>query len=393
MRIGLIQEAETPKGMSHYHRYHEVLDEVTLADEMGFDFWGTSEQHFLTSIAPISAPETFYAAVAERTSQIIIRHSSVLMLAFNHPIRIAERLATLDIIAQGRLELYTARSNSAETLDPFGVNPDETREQWRETFEVVIKALTDEVLEHDGKFWKIPPTNVVPRLYRRDPMPVGVICTSKETYTMAGELGLGVLSNDTYLGWDHVGECGALYREAIKDPKPFGNYPVTNRLGFCPFTANCAETQEKAIETGRHVADGFFRLVMALYEELAERSSDYVEFGFINKLKDKKGDYRFLMEHTPSVILGTPDDFIEALKRFESLGYDEVALRIDGFGHEQNKKAIELVGKYVIPEFKSPSSIIGRDPREGQGWEGQGPRGVIDQYAELGVPDLPRYLT
>ncbi|MCW2986814.1 MAG: luciferase, partial [Conexibacter sp.] len=207
MRFGLIQESDVPKGMTHYHRYHEILDEVVLAEEMGFEFWGSSEQHFLPSIAPISAPETFYAAVAARTSRIKLRHMSVLMLAFNHPIRVAERLATLDIISNGRVEFWTARSNSAITLDPFGIDPADTRAQWRETLEVVVKALTDDVLVHDGDLWNIPSAQVVPKLYRDELFPVGTICSSNETHTMAGKLGLGAITNDSYLGWDHVEKC------------------------------------------------------------------------------------------------------------------------------------------------------------------------------------------
>lgn len=100
----------------------------------------------------------------------------------------------------------------------------------------------------------------------------------------------------------------------------------------------------------------------------------------VKALKKHQGDFRWLMEHTPSVLLGTPDDFIETIKRLESLGYDEVALRVDGFGHEQNKKTIELVGKYVIPEFRQPASIVGG-------------KVLPQQYEELGVEELPRYLT
>ena len=380
VRFGLISEADTPKGMTHYHRYHELLDEVCFAEQVGFDFWGTSEQHFLYSIAPISAPETFYAVVAERTSRIKIRHMSILMLAFNHPIRIAERLATLDILSHGRVELCTARSNSAYTLDPFGIEAGETRAQWRETLEVVVKALTDDVLEHDGKYWKITPTRLTPRLYRRELFPVSVICSSKGTHTVAGKAGLGAITGDNYLGWEYIEECARLYKDAIRHPEPFAAYPVTNSLGFFVSTANCATTQEKAIESARHVAEGFFSICLHLFEELAARSPDYADLSMIRKLADKRHDLRFLMDYTPTLLLGTPDDFIEKIKRLETMGIGEVVLRIDGFGHEQNKKAIELVGKYVIPEFLKPESIVGS-------------KQIPQQYEELGVENTPRYLT
>ncbi|MBS1886030.1 MAG: LLM class flavin-dependent oxidoreductase [Actinobacteria bacterium] len=383
----MLHEIDTPKGMAHYHRYHEVLDEVALAEDMGFDFWGTSEQHFLPSWAPSPAPETLYGAVAARTNRIKLRHMSILMLAFNHPIRVAERLAVLDLLSRGRVELSTARSNSASTLDPFGVNASETRDQWRETLEVVVKALTDPVVEHEGKYWNIKyeesegvaPPRVVPRLYRRELFPISVICSSVETHRMAGELGLGSITNDGYVGWDHVEKCVALYKESIKNAQPFGNYPVNDSIGYATFTANCAATREKAIESSKHVIDGFFRGTIWLYEELAARTPDYNDFGLTAKLKEMIGDYEAIMNHSPTVMVGTPDDLIEKIKRLEAMGIDEVILRIDGFGHSVNKESIEMVGKYVIPEFQNSMAIVGSDV-------------TPHNYEELGV-EMPRFLT
>lgn len=386
LRFGLLHELDTPKGMAHFHRYHEVLDEVCLAEDVGFDFWGTSEQHFLPSWAPTSAPETFYGAVAARTNRIKLRHMSVLMLAFNHPIRIAERLAVLDILSRGRVELSTARSNSASTLDPFGIDANDTRAQWRETLEVVVKSLTEEIVQHDGELWKIlhkedagvEPPRVVPRLYRKEFFPVSVICSSTETHSLAGSHGLGAITNDGYVGWEHVEKCVKIYKDAIKDAKPFAKYPVTNSIGYATFTANCAATREKAIEGARHVIDGFFRGTLWLYEELAARTPDYNDFGLTTKLKDMAGDYRAIMEHSPTVMVGTPDDLIEKIKRLEDMGMDEVILRIDGFGHSTNKTAIEMVGKYVIPEFQNPTGVVGS-------------RATPHNYEQLGA-EMPKFL-
>ena len=110
MRFGFLSECETPEGTTHHRRYWEVMDEVILAEEMGFDFFGTSEQHFLVGLATVSAPEVFYPAIAMRTSRIRLRHMVVILpFPFNHPIRVAERLATLDIVSNGRAEFGTGQ--------------------------------------------------------------------------------------------------------------------------------------------------------------------------------------------------------------------------------------------------------------------------------------------
>lgn len=376
MRFGLISEADTPKGMTHYHRYHELLDEIKLAEDVGFDFWGSSEQHFLPTVASISAPETFYAAVAMRTSRIKLRHMSVVMLKFNHPIRIAERLATLDILSHGRVEFCTARSNSHLTIGPFEVDAEETRDQWRETLEATIKALVNDPFEHEGKMYKIQPTSVAPRLYRESLFPVSVIANSFETFDLAGKSGLGVITADNWLGWDWLKEGADRYWKAIKDAKPFAPYPVTKSLGYFVATANCDTDEERAINSARHIASGFFALCESIYTGMAARSDSYATgIGRISEMAARRDDLEFMMDHTPSLILGTPERFVTQIKRLESLGYDEVVLRIDGFGHEQNCRAIELVGKYVIPAFKSPRSAV---------WN--------SEYEHLGITNVPTNL-
>lgn len=357
MRFGLLSEGDTPDGMTNYHRYHEVLEEMVLADAVGFDFCGTSEQHFFPSVATFSAPETFYGALAVRTKRIKLRHMSVIMLPFNHPIRVAERLATLDIISEGRVEFCTARSNSPLTLDAFGVNPDDTRAQWREGLEVTIRALTEDPLAFDGTYYKIPPRTVAPRLYRKELFPVSVVATSLETFALAGRVGLGAMTNDNYAGWGYLERGAAAYKEAIKHPAPFAAYPVNNALGFTIFVPNCDTDVERAYRTARHVAEGFCAVCHMVYMPLAERSESYRDFAQIKDVYDRRTDLDYMMNKTPSTVIGPPARFIETIRRLEALGFDEVLMRIDGFGHEQNMRSIEMIGKYVIPHFKVPSAV------------------------------------
>ena len=123
MRVGLLQEGEVLPGATYDSRYREMIEEVVLADRLGFSTWGTSEQHFSPPRFTVSAPEVLYAAIASRTEQIKLRPMAAVLLAWNHPILVAERLATLDIVSHGRAELATARSNNLYTLEAFGVDP------------------------------------------------------------------------------------------------------------------------------------------------------------------------------------------------------------------------------------------------------------------------------
>ncbi|OBJ67843.1 hypothetical protein A5643_15185 [Mycobacterium sp. 1274756.6] len=361
--------------MTHYHRYHEQLEEAAFADSLGFDFWGISEQHFLPTTSTISAPETFFAAVAARTSRIKLRFLSIVMLPFNHPVRVAERLATLDILSDGRIELCTARSNSPFTLDVFGVDPNDTRELWREGTEATIRALVEDPFEFNGKHYKIPPRSVTPKLYRDEMFPVMVIGTSLESCKIAGENGLGVVTHDSWGGWGYIEKCAELYKAAIADAKPFAPYPVTNSLAYAFATANCDADVERAYETARHIAEGFIALGNRMYAPLVKASDTYSAFAQLQDVYENRHDLDYVMDKTPTVLLGTPEKFIETIERLEALGFDEVAMRIDGYGHEQNMRNIEMIGKYVIPHFKAKKAV------------------VPSQYrTELGVDNVPRSL-
>src|SRR5262245_51525279 len=105
MKFTLFTEGDTHRGYSVTQRYDEMIREAQYAEEMGFYGWGCSEQHFVGPACTTSAPEVLYGAVAFATSRIKLRTMSTVLLHFNHPLRIAERLATIDVISHGRLEL------------------------------------------------------------------------------------------------------------------------------------------------------------------------------------------------------------------------------------------------------------------------------------------------
>lgn len=347
VKVGLLQEGDISGNIPVAQRYREMIEEVSLADELGFSCWGTSEQHFSPPRFTVSAPEVLYAAVATRTRRIRIRTMAAVLLAWNHPILVAERLATLDIVSNGRAELCTARSNNQHTLEAFGVLPRETKAQWREGMEVVVKALTEDPLEYYGNFWRIPPRTIVPKPLQQPHPPLSVAASGIESHREAGQKGLGVISFENYFGWDYLDQCIAAYREAIKEPTPIG--PTINKyFGLYVATAYCAENRQRAVDEASETILGYFKFILDLYRPLAQNPT-YEYMGKIVDLIAHENDVEYLIEHSPSVLVGDPETIIQRLKRLESMGVDEVLLRIDGFGHQRNMQAIELIGRHVIP--------------------------------------------
>ncbi|GEL17218.1 LLM class flavin-dependent oxidoreductase [Pseudonocardia asaccharolytica] len=359
---GLLQEGETPLGTSHYHRYKQLVKEVQFAEEMGFDFWGGSEQHGLSPIATTSAPDILYAYIAAQTSRINFMHQIVLLPhKINHPLRVAERIATLDIVSDGRAILGVGRGNNPFQLAAFGADATTVRAEMMESLEVIGKALSHEEFEHVGERLNIPRMSLSPRPYQNPHPPIMMVGTSLESNRYAGEMGIGIINFDNWLGWDELEEKAAAYKTAIKNPTRQVGGAVFDRMCNCVITAYCAETREEAKAIAGPIAMSFLGAISELtYGRLAKESPDYAYMARTGEeLQEiiKNNDLDALIERTPSILIGTPDDFIERGRRLEAMGYDEVTLRLEGMGHEQVLRSMELIGRHVIPHFKAPNSI------------------------------------
>lgn len=354
MRFGFLSECETPEGTTYHRRYWEVINEVVLAEEMGFDFFGTSEQHFLCGLCSVSAPESFYPAIAMRTSHIRLRHM-VVVLPFNHPVRVAERIATEDILSNGRIELGTGRANTLLQLDGFQCAADKTRELWEEALEVVMKAFLHDPFSHEGKHFTIPPRSLTPKGLQYPHPPVFMATQSAESHKLAADKGIGALSFDLFLGREYLEQMLFIYKSNIKYAKPVGGF-VTNSFAATSFNVFCAPSIKEATRDAREPAMRFVRAAVDTHESLAQRSKSYPYAELMERVRLRMNDFEWLCNET-SVLVGNPDFFIERIKRYHELGVDEIIMRFDG-NHEQIKRSIELVGKYVIPHFKTPGSMV-----------------------------------
>ena len=197
MRFGLLYEMEMhPElGSSESDVYWQAIEQVKLAEEVGFDYVWCVEHHFLEGFSHSSAPEIFLTAVAQHTSRIRIGHGVVLLpIPFNHPARVAERTATLDILCKGRLDVGTGRSITMAELGGFGIDPDDSRPMWEEAVRIVPRMWTEhEFSGFDGRFVKMPPRVVVPKPVQKPHPPMWMACTSPPSFELAGRYGLGVL--------------------------------------------------------------------------------------------------------------------------------------------------------------------------------------------------------
>ncbi|MEU9704299.1 LLM class flavin-dependent oxidoreductase [Streptomyces sp. NPDC047981] len=196
MQFSVIFEAQLadPTVVHEHQVIHDCVEQAVLAEEMGFDRVWAVEHHSLKWYAHMSAPEVFLSYVAARTSRIRVGHGVVCMpFNFNHPARVAERAAMLDLLSGGRLDLGAGRGGTAQETSLCGVDRDRTTQEVEDALRIIGRAWQKDELEYRSELIRIDPHPILPRPRQTPHPPLFLACSRTETLVQAAELGIGAL--------------------------------------------------------------------------------------------------------------------------------------------------------------------------------------------------------
>src|SRR6516165_7970033 len=264
MKFGIFYELQLPRPWQpgdEHRLYQNALQQIELADRLGYDHAWQVEHHFLEEYSHSPSPETFLAAASQRTKRIRLGHG-IYQLTTNHPARIAERTASLDLLSNGRVELGMGESASITELEPFGVDMEKKREIFEEAVRALIPMFKPGPSEHHGKYFDMPLRMVIPKPLQKPHPPLWVACSQLETIEMAGRRGLGALafqflSAQAAYAWVH-----AYYNAFTSRLDKLTDYVTNPNIALTSYFM-CAETDEEA----RRRADGipFFQFALRFY--------------------------------------------------------------------------------------------------------------------------------
>jgi alkanesulfonate monooxygenase SsuD/methylene tetrahydromethanopterin reductase-like flavin-dependent oxidoreductase (luciferase family) len=379
--------------------FQETLAQAELADRMGYGCWWEVEHHGAVEMSYSSAPELMLSAISQRTKRIRIGHAAVLVPHnINHPVRIAERAATLDLLSGGRLEMGFARSTIPEWRT-FQVDPEETRRQQIDAMRMIPQMWTQEKFSWDGDRIKINELSVIPKPLQKPHPPMWSTCTSEEGFRVAGELGVGVLGVTLMLPIETMAALFETYRQALKTADPVGSF-VNAQTGVFTFV-HCAETMDKAIENGAAAACAWYQNAVIKFFELKEllrqqeaaiRASGALDdhdsgvkldagAGLIGDIRPDNASHDSelaqatlrivgrlargeelstaevfdVLNEQDSVIIGDPAMVRRKMERYRDIGTDRLLCfqQVGGLEHSKIMDSIRLVGEEVIP-YLSP---------------------------------------
>ncbi|MDH4146838.1 MAG: LLM class flavin-dependent oxidoreductase [Acidimicrobiia bacterium] len=367
MKFSVFYEIPVPKpwtAESEQIAYREVLEQVKLADRLGFHAVWSVEHHFLSEFSHCSNPEVLYGAIAASTENIRIGYGVRLTPdPYNHPVRSAESAATLDLISGGRVYFGTGRSTTRDELEGFGIDPHATRGMWREALDHIVGCWTNETYSFEGEHWSMPERAVLPKPIQRPHPPIFGATGSIDGHTLMGELGIGLCSFSIGTSMENLTERIGAYRAGLaRCTEPVG---VERNDHVVAFTmVNCAPSAEDSYAVARDSYEWYAKRTVRTFVDFAgwleERSGELGTYeytapiraaGLSGRAEDALTFERMMANN--SVIAGDPAEVIERARRYEQAGVDQLLCLLNPYKipHDKVMETIELLGREVIPAF------------------------------------------
>jgi len=362
MKFGIFYELQLPRPWhadSEHTLLNNALDQVELADRLGYDVAWEVEHHFMEEYSHSSAPEVFLGAASQRTKNIRLAHG-IIQLTTNHPARVAERVATLDLLSHGRVELGLGEGSSITELHPFDRRFRDKREIWEDAVRCLIPMFGDEPVEYHGPHFDFPLRNVLPKPRQKPHPPLWVACSQLDTIAMAGSRGMGALGFQFVSAEAAHAWVAAYYNSFTKRLDPLCEYELNPNIAMVSGFM-CCPTDEEAMAK----ADGwtFFQFALGYYARMGPAAAGRVD------LWSAYEDWRATPDGQAAVargggLIGSPETLRRRLHHFEETNVDQVIL-LNQAGrntHEDICDSLKLFAEEVMPEFQ------GREP-EHQEWK------------------------
>ncbi len=359
MKFSIIYEAQIADltRENEAKMFHDMVEQSLYAEQQGFDTIWAVEHTSLTQYAHMSTPETFLAFIAGATKRIHLGHGVVcLPHAMNHPIKVAERIAMLDILSKGRLHFGVGKGGTEQEAGAFGTTLEEAHLQVEESMYMIPKMW------HEGEFsfesdvtgLKIPPRPIYPKPYSDPHPPMYLACTREDSLLVAGARGLGALVL-AFGGPDEVAHKNLIYREAYanrKNEDQVGDFATEHLAALCPAIVldDAAEALRIGLRGQRFFVDSLAHWYHGGDKPTITLQIEELEKEVATHLGEDKIDSS---STTTNHAFGSVDHAIAYVQRLLDAGADEILFlfQMGTVPHEAIMESIKNIGEQVIPHF------------------------------------------
>jgi len=342
MRVDLFMEFASPPmggGTGAKDAFEDGIALARTADVAGFDAVWAAEHHFLGDYSNAAAPDMLLAAMARETARISLGFA-ILPLTLHDPVRVAERLATLDLLSGGRLLWGVGRGVTVTELEGFGVDPAESRAVFRDHFDELSGILETGTVSRGGRRLAVNP-----RPGRR--LPDGwLAAVSRESYELAVELGLDVMAGP-FKPWPLVRADLAAYRRQ----RPTGRTSFT-------LAVYCEDDHQAARRRAEPGLQWAYRRLLEIARPMLERQlrgyEDYRRLGWLAPMLERMVSVP-LLERLGLAAVGDPDHVTRRLLALQASGLDRVSLVIGGgdLSRDEATRCLDLITRHALPALRA----------------------------------------
>ena len=334
MNFGVFYQMPCAPHQKTADRYRETIDQVRLADQLGFDSAWLAELHFNPRFSVMSAPLMVASAIAETTANIKIG-TAVHLMPLHNPVRLAEEAATLDVLSGGRSIFGIGRGAIPTHFQGYGVDQEEARDRFLEGLEMVLGMWASDEYSYQGKYYQADGITIAPRPLQEPHPPVYIASNSPDTFEIVGQLGHNILVAPTIVTAQGAIDGLTSYRnELAKNGHDASklNVNVTAHV-------NVARSEQEARQ-------GFERTINNYLGSLRSGSGR-------GSSRAQSLDYETVVDEFAAV--GTPEQVAEKLHKFRSMyGPDGFICWFNTGGmltQEEVVESMELFASEVMPEF------------------------------------------
>jgi alkanesulfonate monooxygenase SsuD/methylene tetrahydromethanopterin reductase-like flavin-dependent oxidoreductase (luciferase family) len=322
----------------------DLAEQCIYAEDLGFSSVWVPEHHFGV-LGVLPSPSMFLSHIAAKTKRIKLAPATVLLPA-NHPIRMAEEYALLDLLSEGRAIFSAGRGYDKREYDAFGIDFNRSRDIFFESLDIIKQAWTMPSFSYDGEFYKFPEVEITPRPVQQPHLPIYVAAFSAPSVEKAAVMGENVIfapfaANMVFGSLD----------EAV------GNFRnLSEKHGFkgkgarCSYFLNVTFSEEETDKTKQRMLKYFDGVVPAFPSDPSTAPPHIRYFvNIVERLKNMKSEDL----SDKSIIVGDPEYCIHKLKKCEEAGLEEVILYLDfgGLSNEETLASMERVAKHILPHF------------------------------------------
>lgn len=360
MHFDLFFEAALPQhsGLSEYQLYADILATIQKADALAYRCAWVVEHHFMRGYSHASKPEVLLAAAAARTARIRLGHA-IIPLPLHHPVHVAERVASLDIVSSGRLETGIGRGFSPREYAVFGIPMAASRSLTEESLEILRASFRGQPVTFHGRHYTLEALDIVPHVVQEPHPPLWTAAVSPETYTWAATHELGVLAGP-FKPWFMVKHDIARYLAAWKSA-------AVPRIGMTVGVL-CLEDGERARKLAEEAFTWYYRQLFAVTLPVLERLyPSYEQLHELGRFRTlmKLGVHLGLLDAFGLTVVGNPQQCRKKLGKYAAAGITHLlcAFGAGAVEHRIVAESLEVFASQVMPSFQAgPTGTLRTQP-------------------------------